>query len=63
MAQDKEERTTTGSLRKGPETEDKKATSDRGAPRATGNGGTAQDIHASRRQDSSVYRFLASPLP
>jgi subtilisin len=55
MAQDKDERPTgtgagTGSPRKAAETEDKKAISDRGAPRATGNGGTAQDIHASRRQ-------------
>ena len=55
MAQDKDERPTgtgagTGSPRKAAETEDKKATSDRSAPRATGNGGTAQDIHASRRQ-------------
>src|SRR5260370_41777051 len=55
MAQDKDERPRgtgagTGSPRKAAETEDKKATSDRGAPRATGNGGTAQDIHASRRQ-------------
>ena len=55
MAQDKDERPTgtgagPGSPRKAAETEDKKATSDRGAPRATGNGGTAQDIHATRRQ-------------
>jgi subtilisin len=51
MAQDKDERPTgTGAPRKAAETEDKKAISDRSAPRATGNGGTGQDIHASRRQ-------------
>jgi subtilisin len=51
MAQDKDERPTgTGAPRKAAETEDKKAISDRSAPRATGNGGTGQGIHASRRQ-------------
>jgi subtilisin len=50
MAQDKDERVAaTGSSRKAAETEDKKAISDRGAPRATGNGGIGQSIQASRR--------------
>src|SRR5258707_91923 len=64
MAQDKDERPTgtgagTGSPRKAAETEDKKATSERGAARATGNGGTTQDIHASRRQQD----LIALPRP
>src|SRR5258708_15071713 len=51
MAQDKDERATaTGSPRKAPETEDRKASSDRAAPRANGNGGIRGGILASRRQ-------------
>src|SRR5260370_21253343 len=51
MAQDKDERTTgAGAPRKAAEAEDKKAISDRSAPRAAGNGGTGQGAHASGRQ-------------
>jgi hypothetical protein len=66
MAQekDKDERVTgTGSPRKAAETEDKKPISDRSAPRATGNGGTGQDIHASRRQQYLIaLRRLGPPM-
>src|SRR5258707_14108361 len=68
MAQDKDERPTgtgagTGSPRKAAETEDKKPISDRSAPRATGNGGTGQDIHASRRQQYLIaLRRLGPPM-
>ncbi len=51
MAQDKDERATaTGSPRKAPETDDKKASADRTAQRTNGNGGIGSGIQASRRQ-------------
>jgi NAD(P)-dependent dehydrogenase (short-subunit alcohol dehydrogenase family) len=69
MAQDKDERTTgtgttgTGAARKAVEAEDKKTISDRGTPRATGNGGTDQGLHASRRQQYLIaLRRLGSAM-
>jgi subtilisin family serine protease len=64
MAQDKDERATaTGSPRKAPETEDKKASSDRGAPRPNGNSGIGPGIQASRRQQYLIaLRRLGPPM-
>jgi subtilisin len=64
MAQEKDERARgTGSLRKAAEAEDKKATSDRTAPRATDNGGHGQGIHVPpRRQYLVALRRLGPAI-